>query len=589
MERRLAAILAADVVGYTRLMGRDEAGTLRRLTELRQQHLEPLIANHHGRVFKLTGDGFLIAFASVVDALACAAAWQDTVAAEEASTEDDRRFAFRIGINLGDVIVEGDDVHGDGVNIAVRIENLADAGGICLSEDAYRQVRGKIDLTFDDLGEKSLKNVAEPVRVFGVADVTTGAPPVPAMSEALTLPDKPSIAVLAFDNMSADTEQEFFSDGITEDIITELSRFSELFVIARNSSFAYKGRSVDLAQVAEELGVRYILEGSVRRLGHRLRINAQLIDTKTGGHIWAEKYDRQVEDIFELQEEVTRSVVSNIAPQIELAEVERGRAAGGTDVSAYELALKAQGRLYDALHLADSSLLDEAMATADAALNLDPRNTHALWTKGMGYFYPHVYRWGDDPDALLPLANEIANRLVQIDPANAKPYILRAWVSLYDKDFDGAIADHRRALALNPNLASNLFAMAWSESAAGLADDARQHAQMALRLSPRDNYTWLGEGYGAMGLASFTEGDFDQALAWLRQSIQMHARMPVCQALMIATSAYLGNMDAANQHAAFLDGFAPKFVPGVLAGRIEVCKLPEHNALLIEGLRKAGL
>ncbi len=589
MERRLAAILAADVVGYTRLMGADEAGTLHHFTELRQQDLEPLIAQHHGRIFKHMGDGLLVEFASVVDALACAAAWQKAVATREAAVDEDKRLKFRIGVNLGDVIVESDDIHGDGVNIAARIEGLAEPGGICLSGDAYRHAKGKLDLAFDDLGEQDLKNVAEPVRVFRVAADRPVASPTSAKTETLSLPNKPSIAVLAFDNMSGDAEQAFFSDGITEEIITELSRFSELFVIARNSSFAYKGRSIDLTQVARELGVRYILEGSVRRAGNRVRITAQLIDRDSGGHIWAEKYDRHLEDIFEVQEEVTRNVVGNIAPQIELAEVERGRTVSGADISAYELSLKAQALLYDALHMADPHILNQAMSVADAALKLDPRNTHALWTKGLSYFYQHVYRWGDDPEAVLTSATGIANRLVQIDPSNAKSYIIRAWVRLYGKDFDAAIADHRRALELNPNLASNLFAMAWSESAAGLADEAREHAEMALRLSPRDTYIWLGEGYGALALASFSEGDFAEALKWLRMSLQMHARMPVCQALTIACNAYLGDLETAKLHAELLTDFAPNFIPSVLSGRIEVCKMPEHNSLLMEGLRRAGL
>ena len=332
-----------------------------------------------------------------------------------------------------------------------------------------------------------------------------------------------------------------------------------------------------------------LLEGSVRRAGNRVRITAQLIDSESGGHIWAEKYDRQLEDVFELQEEVTRNVVGNIAPQIELAEVERGRTIGGADISAYELALRAQAFLYDALHMADPDILNQAMSEADAALNLDPRNTHALWTKGLTYFYRHVYRWGDDPDGVLTSATEIANRLVHIDPSNAKSYIIRAWVHLYGKEFDAAIADHRRAMELNPNLASNLFAMAWSESVAGLATEAKEHAHMALRLSPRDTYIWLGEGYGALALANFSEGEFAEALRWVRMSLQMHARMPICQALMIASNTYLGDLESANLHAEFLTDFAPNFIPDVLSGRIEVCKMPDHNSLLMQGLRRAGL
>jgi adenylate cyclase len=322
LERRLAAILAADAVGYTSLMGADEAGTLRRFTELRQDVLEPLIAEHRGRVVKLMGDGFLVEFASVVDALTCALAWQAGVAGHQATAADDQRFDFRIGINLGDVIVDGDDIHGDGVNVASRLEGLAEPGGICLSDDAYRQVRGKAEAAFEDLGEQALKNVAEPVRVYRVktaAHITAEARPA---GDALALPDKPSIAVLPFDNMSGDDEQEYFADGITEDLITALSKIRWFFVIARNSTFTYKGQAVEVTQVARDLGVRYVIEGSVRKAGNRVRITAQLIDATTGRHVWAERYDRLIEDIFELQDEMTQTIVGAVEPELSAAERE---------------------------------------------------------------------------------------------------------------------------------------------------------------------------------------------------------------------------------------------------------------------------
>jgi TolB-like protein len=440
------------------------------------------------------------------------------------------------------------------------------------------------------LGEQEVKNIRKPVRVYRWTDAAAEPMPGTAGAEgALPLPDKPSIAVLPFTNMSGDAEQEYFADGITEDIITELSRFGSLFVIARNSSFAYKGQSVDIKQVARELGVRYVLEGSVRRGGNRLRITAQLLDKDTGSHVWGERYDRDLEDIFALQDEITRDVVGSIAPQIELAELERGRKLSGADLSAYELSLKAQALLYDAIRAADPDILNRAMSIADAALKLEPRNTHALWTKSMIYLYQHVYHWGDDPDAALTAAGETADRLMQIDPSSAISYLTRAIVLQYRKDFDGAIADHRRAMVLNPNFALNLILMAWGESVAGLATDAREHAHMALRLSPRDTDIWLGEAYAALAQASFTEGDFAEAIKWGRLAVQMHARMPVRQALMIACNAYLGNLEVAKTHAGTLMSFSPDFIPGLLSGEIEVCKLPEHNTLLVEGLRQAGL
>jgi TolB-like protein len=308
LERRLAAILAADVVGYTRLMGLDEAGTLRRLTDLREKVLAPLIAEHRGRIVKLMGDGLLVEFTSAVDCVVCAMAWQEQVTNAEAVGDVDKRLQFRIGINLGDVIVEGDDIHGDGVNIAARLEGLAEPGEICFSGDAYRQVRGKIEADFEDLGERELKNVAEPVRVYRVRALRSDGASTGRGAEPLPLPDKPSIAVLPFANMSGDAEQEYFSDGITEDIITELSRFDDLFVIARNSTFSYKGKSVRVQEIARDLGVAYVVEGSVRKAGARVRITAQLIEAASGNHIWAERYDGELENIFDLQDEITRSI-----------------------------------------------------------------------------------------------------------------------------------------------------------------------------------------------------------------------------------------------------------------------------------------
>jgi TolB-like protein len=399
----------------------------------------------------------------------------------------------------------------------------------------------------------------------------------------------PSLVVLPFANFSDDPEQEYFSDGITEDIITELSRFSELIVIARNSSFAYKDLPVDIKQLARELGVSYVMEGSVRREGGRLRITAQLIEAESGGHIWAEKYDRELGDVFALQDEITRHVVGSITPQVELKELERSRELSDTNLSAYELALKAQALTYDAVRVADPNLLVQALSLAQAALELDDRSTHALWVRGMGCVFQHIYGWGDDPHGALTSAIETADHLIGIDPSNAKSYVVRAWAHQYCREYDLALADYRRALELNPNLALNLFTMAWSEAVAGLAAEAREHALMALKLSPRDTDIWLGWAYASLELASFIEGDFSEATKWGRAAIQMHARMPNRQVVMVAGYGYLGDLQAAKSHVDALKAFAPDFLPAVLSSEIEVFKLPEHNALLVEGLRRAGL
>src|SRR5271167_3362197 len=320
--RRLAAILAADVAGYSRLMGADEEGTHERLKALRHELLDPKIAEHHGRIVKTTGDGLLVEFASVVDAVRCAVEVQRAMTDRNTGVDADNRIEFRIGINLGDVIVEGDDLYGDGVNIAARIEALADAGGVFVSNTVHDHVRDRLPFVFEDLGEQQVKNIARPVRVYRVRDVDAKSLSAPAQP-TLPLPDKPSIAVLPFANMSGDPEQEYFADGMVEEITTAISRLPWLFVIARNSSFTYKGRLVDVKQVARELGVRYVLEGSVRKAGNRVRITGQLIDTATGAHIWADRFDGALDDIFDLQDRVASSVVGAIAPRLRLSEIER--------------------------------------------------------------------------------------------------------------------------------------------------------------------------------------------------------------------------------------------------------------------------
>ena len=313
VQRRLAAILAADVVGYSRLMGADEERTLAALTHHLKDLIEPMIAEHRGRVVKTTGDGLLAEFVSIVDAVRCAVAFQDGMRERNTGTPENRRIEFRIGVNLGDVIVQDDDVFGDGVNIAARLEGLAEPGGICVSDMVHQGIGTKLDLSFDDLGPQRVKNIGEPVRAFRIRHDAPSSAPSSGQSDAPPLPDKPSIAVLPLDNISGDPEQEYFSDGITEDIITELSKISGLFVIARHSAFTFKGQSVTLKQVGRELGVRYVMEGSVRKAGNRLRITVQLIDAMTDHHIWAERYDRDLEDIFAVQDEVARSVASALA------------------------------------------------------------------------------------------------------------------------------------------------------------------------------------------------------------------------------------------------------------------------------------
>ena len=372
VERRLAAILAADVVGSCRLMGIDEEGTLAQLKALRKTLFDPKIAQHHGRIVKNTGDGALVEFASVVDAVRCADDVQRGVAEQNTDVPQDRRIEFRIGIHLGDIIIADDDIYGDGVNIAVRLEGIAEPGGICISDDAHRQVRGKVESTLEDMGTQALKNIAEPMRAWRVrigpsSSPATGKPTETA--QLLALPDKPSIAVLPFHNMSGDPEQEYFADGIVEDIITALSRFKSLFVIARNSSFTFKGRAVDIKEVGRRLGVRYVLGGSVRKASGRARITGQLIDATTGAHLWADRFERDLTDIFALQDEVTLAVVSAIQPKMLQIEIEMATRRRPENLTAYDFFLRAMQQYY----LTTRESLAEAIRLAHRALELDPR------------------------------------------------------------------------------------------------------------------------------------------------------------------------------------------------------------------------
>jgi TolB-like protein/class 3 adenylate cyclase len=365
VERRLAAVLAADVAGYSRLMGSNEEGTLARLKAVRKTLVDPTIASHRGRIVKTTGDGMLVEFASAVDAIRGAVEVQRSMADRNASVPQDQRIEFRIGIHVGDIIIDDNDIFGDGVNVAARLEGIAEPGGVCLSDDAHRQIRGKVEITCDDLGLQSLKNITEPMRAwrinFGDQAAVTAQPASPAsQAPALALPEKPSIAVLPFQNMSADPEQEYFADGLVEDIITALSRFKSLFVIARNSSFTYKGKAVDIKQVGRELGVRYVLEGSVRKAGSRLRITGQLIETSTGAHLWAEKIDGALEDVFDLQDLITTSVIGVIAPKIEQAEIDRANQKSTDSLDSYDHYLRAVALLNKRMFVAARPLFKQA-------------------------------------------------------------------------------------------------------------------------------------------------------------------------------------------------------------------------------------
>ena len=442
VERRLAAIFAGDIAGYSRLMGADEEGTLSRLNAHRREFLEPKVADHRGRIVKRTGDGILIEFASAVDAARCAVEIQQGMIKRNASVPQNRRIEFRIGIHVGDVIIEDGDIFGDGVNIAARLEGIAQPGGICISDDAYRQVRGKLDANFQDAGEQELKNIAQPVRVYQLQP-SGGASEAPR----LALLDKPSIAVLPFQNMSGDPGQEDFADGMVEDIITSLSKIHRLFVIARNSTFTYKNRPVDIRQVARELGVRYVLEGSVRRAGDRLRVAAELIEAVSGTHVWAERYDRPVRDVFDVQDEITKEIV--LALSIELTDGERARVFGRSTRS-LEAWLAAM-RGFE--HWAEGSPkgIREARVHFERAASIDPKYTIAWAFIGWTHFTEVRFGFSSDPRASLAKAAELAEKCIAMSPDDPQAHGIRAGVWVVQGRFDDAVRECEIAIAGAPS------------------------------------------------------------------------------------------------------------------------------------------
>jgi len=475
-ERRLAAILAADVAGYSRLMGVDEEGTLARLKSLRRELIDPSIAQNRGRVVKTAGDGILIEFPSVVDAVRSALEVQRAMALRNEAEAPARRITFRIGINLGDVIVDDGDIFGDGVNIAARLEALAEPGGICISQTVLDHARDKLPFAVEDAGEHALKNIAKPVHVWRVAlNAAPAAAPAPAA------PDKPSIAVLPFVNMSGDAEQEFFADGITEDILTELSRFRELFVISRNSAFAYKGKPINVQKVAKELGVQYVVEGSVRKAGARVRITVQLIDAETDRHIWAERYDRELADIFAIQDEVTQSIAATLPGRVEAAAQTRAQRKPPDNLAAYECVLA--GKLLH--HRSTREDNAEAIKLLERAIALDPGYGHAHAWKACVTGQQFVYGWCPDPqEAIRTVISEVTLAL-SLDENDSDVHRVLAAVNLsMHRDFDKALYHQERALALNPN--DDLIVVQQGEVLTwiGEADAGIEWIQKAMRLNP---------------------------------------------------------------------------------------------------------
>ncbi len=486
VERKLTTMLAADVVGYSRLMGEDEAGTLARLKSLRKELVQPKITGGRGRIVKLMGDGLLAEFPSVVEAVQCAVEIQQDMAGREADLPDERRIRLRIGVNLGDIIVEGSDIYGDGVNVAARLEGLAKPGGICISGKVYEEVRNKLPTAFEDLGEQEVKNIREPIRMYRWTDAIVD--PMPGMAgaeEALPLPDKPSIAVLPFTNMSGDPEQDYFADGLTEDVIAQLGRFRSMFVIGSTSSFVYKSQTPKVQDVSREFGVAYVVQGNVRKAGNRVRITVELVEAATGRQLWAERYDRELEDIFAVQDDVTNKIVSTLAGQIE--DLDRRRAAGKRtkDLAAYELVLL--GEQAEKEWTKDGVL--RARALFQQALVRDPGNARAHASMARSFLDELWSDWTMGWEAAAELAFDWAQKAVALDALDNRARTnLGVAYHLAKGNFEAALAQFAKALDLNPNDADAYCLQGWCHVLAGEGDEAITYTDRALQLSPFDIY-----------------------------------------------------------------------------------------------------
>jgi len=574
--RRLAAILAADVAGYSRLIGADEGGTLERLKALRRELLDPKIAEHRGRLVKTTGDGLLVEFGSVVDALRCAVEVQREMSGRNAGVPPDNRVELRIGINVGDIVVEDGDIFGDGVNVAARLEALAEPGGICVSARVQEDAAGKLDLAFDDIGEQQLKNIARPVRAYRV--VTAARPAMPPPGSDPPLPDKPSIAVLPFANMSGDPEQEYFADGMVEEIITALSRIRWLFVIARNSTFTYKGQAVDVKQVGRELGVRYVLEGSVRKAGGHVRITGQLIDAATGVHLWADRFDGSLEDVFDLQEKVAVSVAGVIEPALQAAETARSASRPTIDLTAYDLYLRAYA-MYSASH---QRQMRQALTLLEEAIARDPQYGPALGFAAFCCMQLTSDAAAPDRDATREKGIDFGRRAVEL--ADDAPGVLAdAAMALasFGEDIDAMTALVDRALAFNPSYARGWHISGFLRLWAGQTDLAIEHAGLALRLSPRAQarLTSLLIGY-----AFFFSRRFEEAVPRLRVAIEDSPVFPTPYRFLAACYAQMGLLAEARTTIARLREITPE----VMVNYPLPFRDPEHRELLLSGLRLAA-
>ncbi len=579
-QRRLTVIQASDIVGYSRLMEVDEAGTLAQLRTLRKELFDPKLSEFGGRIVKTMGDGFLAEFTSAVDAVEHAIDIQRALARRNTDVPEHHRIVLRIGINLGDIIVEGDDIYGDGVNIAARLEALADPGGVCISGDVYRQVRGKLDAVFVDLGEQTVKNIVEPVRIYGIDIAAAAAMPGEEKSRADSVLERHAVAVLPFAHFGGDPEQEYFADGLTEDIITALSIWRSFPVIARNSTFAYKGQTTDVREVGKELGARYVLEGSVRRSGDRVRVTAQLIDADTGHHVWAERYDRDLEDIFALQDELTQGIAAVVAPELERAEHKRLIVTRPQDLGAWDHVLQGMA------HLSDFSEANNQRARErfEHAAALDPDYSRAYAGLAHTYHREIMLGYGPSRDEALAKLQDNARRAVQLDGADFYGHWELAIGYLMAHEHDLGLAEALRTVELNPSNTHAYAMVGFAYVLLGRPDEAIEYFEKAMRLNPNDPR--LGPTVAYVGRAHFTARRYDEALEWMRKAVERSPEMPEFHVFLAANLGHLGELERARASLEACERLRPSYLDTETTWFWY--KHEADNEHFLEGLRKAG-
>jgi len=584
VERRLAAVLAADVAGYSRLMGNDEEGTLARLKFLRKTLIDPAIASHRGRIVKTTGDGVLVEFASAVDAARSSAEVQRRMAEQNAAWPQEQRIQFRIGIHVGDIIIDDNDIFGDGVNIAARLEGIAEPGGVCISDDTHRQIRGKIDVTFDDMGEQNLKNIVEPMRAWQLRLAGQAAPAIrPSLPPTpdLKLPDKPSIVVLPFDNMSAEAGQDYLADGIVEAITAALSCIRSFFVIARSSAFTYKGRATNARDIGRELGVAYSLEGSLQKVGNRLRIIVQLIETEGGAHVWSSRFDGAIDEFFDLEDRITQQVAGALQPSIRIAEIKRSRRKRPQDLGCYDYTMRAMPHVWT-LEKDEST---KALELLEKALTIDPEYPLALVLAGWCHAQRAVYTWVDDIEGSQAMARSLAERAADLSGDDPLVLAVLGAVHTFVRNHGTARVLLERAVSLDTNCAWAWSRLGWIENYSDQPDKAIENFERALRLSPIDPMNF--NNYVGIGSAHEISERYEEAAALFRRALVERPNAVWIYRALAAALSGAGRIEEAKQ--ALVEVL--RYYPDLTISKVRQAMVFSDAALdrMAENFRRLGL